>query len=136
MLLSAGKLQADAWYHLWLLAAVPLYRCAVLRLYLFWLELEIALQLFSYLFDFIKYRRPSSLHTYSPRFWGFTLFVMLFSLLVCRQAGPWILLMAAAGLFTFVECLLIKCVLPMWQHDVPSLRAALRLRAAKLDLPD
>jgi CDP-diacylglycerol--glycerol-3-phosphate 3-phosphatidyltransferase len=123
--------RADAWYFGWILLTLWQTRCQLLRPYLFWIALQLGLQIFSYLYDYVKYRRITSLHAYSAKLWGITLFLAIYALLIYRSASPWIGLAIGAGIISFVDALAIKLLLPGWQHDVASCFHAYRLRRSQ-----
>ena len=76
-----------------------------------------------------RYGRLASYHLRSSRLWGLLLFLALVTLFA---GGPhWPLGVAlAAGTLSQLESLLVTLLLPRWRHDVPSVGAALRLRAS------
>jgi CDP-diacylglycerol--glycerol-3-phosphate 3-phosphatidyltransferase len=85
--------------------------------------------LLDHLAELYRFGRFASYHMYSARVWGLLLFVALFTLFA---GGPWwpLALALAAGTVANLESLAATVVLRTWQHDVPTFRAALRLRAA------
>jgi cardiolipin synthase (CMP-forming) len=85
--------------------------------------------LLDHLAELYRYGRFASYHMYSAKLWGLLLFVALFTLFA---GGPWWPLAVAlvAGTVSNVESLAATMVLRTWQHDVPTIRAALRRRAA------
>ena len=85
--------------------------------------------LIDHLAELYRFRRLASYHMYSARLWGLLLFVALFTLFA---GGPWwpLAVALAAGTLSNVESFAATMVLPAWRHDVPTFRAALRLRAA------
>jgi CDP-diacylglycerol--glycerol-3-phosphate 3-phosphatidyltransferase len=79
-------------------------------------------------FELAKFGRFAAYHMWSSKLWGAVLaagFTHAFA-----AAGPSPLLRAAAwlGILNELEGFTISIVLPRWQHDVPSLVHALRLR--------
>jgi CDP-diacylglycerol--glycerol-3-phosphate 3-phosphatidyltransferase len=88
----------------------------------------ITLELARYGLDYLKYRRETSYHMWSSKAWGICLFLGFLMLLGWGQTGLWLSLAIYAGIVADIEGLLISLVLPTWQHDVPSLVHALRLR--------
>ncbi|CEK14642.1 CDP-alcohol phosphatidyltransferase [Chthonomonas calidirosea] len=129
--LRVADSRTDAWYFAWILITLWQTRRRLLQPYLLWIALEIGLQIFSYLFDYVKYRRITSLHAYSAKVWGLTLFLAIYTLLIYRRAFPWIDIAIGTGIISFVDGLAIKLLLPNWQHDVPSCFHAHRLRSSR-----
>ena len=89
---------------------------------------EILIQLGSYTYDLVLYGRITSLHAYSAKVWGFTLYLASAGLLAFHS-GSLIWLCLAAGLVSFLDALAIKLTLPGWQHDIHSFVHARRIRA-------
>ena len=85
--------------------------------------------LLDHLAELYRFKRLASYHMYSAKLWGLLLFVALFTLFA---GGPWWPLAAAlvVGTLSNVESFAATMVLPAWRHDVPTFRAALRIRSA------
>ncbi len=92
------------------------------------LILLFAVQLASYGIDLARYRRISSFHTNAAKLWGLALYLAAVALLGFHTADLWLWLVIGAGFLANAEALAIKAILPTWQHDVPSLFHALRIR--------
>ncbi|MDE2348654.1 MAG: CDP-alcohol phosphatidyltransferase family protein [Gammaproteobacteria bacterium] len=86
------------------------------------------LEVFRYVFDFVKFRREASYHMWSAKFWGIALFVGFFSMLVFGSTGPTVSFAIYVGIVTDLEGVAISILLPRWQADMPSLVHALRAR--------
>lgn len=78
-------------------------------------------------FAWLRFRREASYHAWSARIFGLTLFAGLVTLFA---AGTAALLLPALvlGLLAHAESAAITLTLPAWRHDVPSWRAALKIR--------
>ena len=109
----------DAWFFVWVGAAIWRAVPQLVEDYRLPLLTELALQLASYAYDLVRYRRISSLHAYSAKLWAITLFIAAGSLLAFHY-GPPIWLTFAFGLVSFFDALAIKLILPGWHHDVLS----------------
>lgn len=90
----------------------------------------IALELFRYLFDFLKFHREASYHSYSAKLWGLFLAIALVLLLAYDVAGRLLILALWLGILANIEGLAISLLLPTWSHDVRSIVHAYKLRAA------
>ncbi|HWC17097.1 MAG TPA: CDP-alcohol phosphatidyltransferase family protein [Terriglobales bacterium] len=113
---------AAAAYAAWIL--VP----NVVRGVKFILALLISFEALRYCFDYLKFRREASYHSYSAKLWGLVLATALTLLLAFNVSG-WILRSAIwIGIVSDMEGLAISMVLPIWRHDVHSIFHALRLR--------
>ena len=88
----------------------------------------VALELFRYLIDYIKYRREASYHMWSSKLWGVALFVAFVSLLGFGIDGIAIDAAIILGIVCDLEGLAISIILRDWHHDVPSIVHALRIR--------
>jgi hypothetical protein len=88
----------------------------------------LCLQLFSWTLDLIRYRRIATFHAYSAKAWGISLFAATLALFLPVDPAPFLWLMIACGAVSNLEGIAIKLLLPVWRHDVPSFRHALRLR--------
>ncbi len=91
----------------------------------------VSLQLFSYAFDLVKYRRIASFHAYTAKAWGITLFLAAAALLGFHTGGVFLWLAILLGIVSNLDGLAIKVILPEWQPDVPSVFHALRLRQTR-----
>jgi phosphatidylglycerophosphate synthase len=123
---------ADSWtdgfYYAWVAATVWVTRPDVVLGFRGAIAAVFLLQLFSWGIDLVRYRRIASFHAYSAKLWGITLFSATLAFFCARDPGPFVWVAVAAGVVSNLEGLAIKCVLPTWQHDVPSFRHALWLR--------
>lgn len=91
-----------------------------------------AMEAIRFLFDFWKYGRISSYHSYLAKSWGIVLVVATVSAL-CFDAAYWLLSLAIVwGIVCDAEGLTMSLLLPQWTHDVKSLGVAMRLRAQQL----
>lgn len=100
----------------------------VLRSHTLPLLLLLGLEALRYAYDWLRFRREASYHTWSAKLWGLLLFLACWWVLV-RGADGWPVGAALfIGIAADVEGLLISALLPCWRHDVPTLVHALRLR--------
>ena len=119
---------ADTVFYLGVLAAVIVRHWPVLRARIALLVALLILEAFRMGFDWLKFHRMASYHTYSAKIWGLLLAVATIALL-CFDRGFWLLTLALAwGILSDLEGLAISVILPKWTHDVKSLRRALALR--------
>ncbi len=117
----------DAWFFFCVGVSAGLTSAGVVRAYWMPLAAEVVLQVVSYAFDLIRYRRIASLHAYSTKVWGFTLYLAAGGLLAFHS-GALIWLMFGVGLISAADALAIKLILPGWHHDVHSCLDAWRRR--------
>jgi CDP-diacylglycerol--glycerol-3-phosphate 3-phosphatidyltransferase len=94
------------------------------------------LEVTRYAFDWLKYRREASYHTWSAKAWGIALFVAFLSLLAYGSDNATLTFAIYLGIAVDLEGLAISAVLPQWQSDVPTVFHVLapRLTALKTRL--
>src|SRR5579862_5154780 len=90
----------------------------------------VSLELTRYAIDFMKFRREAAYHMWSSKLWGLVLFLAFFATLVAGPAGILVPAAIYMGIFADVEGLMISFVLRRWEHDVPTIFHALRIRRA------
>jgi CDP-diacylglycerol--glycerol-3-phosphate 3-phosphatidyltransferase len=120
--------RADAWFFLWVLAAAWISAREVVIACWLPLSIEVILQVASYSFDLLRYGRISSLHAYSAKMWGFTLY-LAFAGVLAFHTGVLVWVALVFGLISFVDATAIKMILPGWHHDVLSCFHAYRQRS-------
>jgi CDP-diacylglycerol--glycerol-3-phosphate 3-phosphatidyltransferase len=92
------------------------------------LALLLALEVLRYAFDYAKFRREASYHSYAAKLWGLVLALALVLLLAFNISG-WLLRAAIwVGIASDIEGLAISIALPVWSHDIRSIAHALRAR--------
>jgi phosphatidylglycerophosphate synthase len=77
----------------------------------------------------IKFHRALSLHAYSSKLWGLSLFAASVALLGFSTAGAWLWAAIIVGICGHLEGMAMILILPRWAHDVSGIPEALRLRA-------
>jgi hypothetical protein len=117
----------DAWFFIWIGFAAWAAAGSILMSYWIPLLAEIVLQVASYAYDLVRYGRITSLHAYSAKVWGFSLYLAAIGLLA-YHSGAFIWPAFVFGLIAALDGFVIKLVLPGWQHDTLSAFHAIRLR--------
>ena len=85
-----------------------------------------------YGFDFWKFGKAASYHSYLAKFWGLVMAVALISLLTFGGLA-WLLRVSIwVGIVANAEGLLMSALLPRWKNDVKTLGVAWRLRREML----
>ena len=119
---------ADTIFYLGVLSAVIARHWPVLRDRLALLIALLALEAARYIFDWFKYRRMASYHSYASKAWGVLMAAATIALL-CYDSAFWLVTLAlSAGILCDLEGLAMTAVLPQWTHDVKTLRRAFALR--------
>jgi CDP-diacylglycerol--glycerol-3-phosphate 3-phosphatidyltransferase len=119
---------ADTVFYLGVLFAVIARHWPVLRDRLGLLIALLVLEAARYLFDWIKYRRIASYHSYASKAWGALMAAATIALLCFDRAFWMVTLALLAGILCDLEGLAMSALLPEWTHDVKTLRRALALR--------
>jgi len=122
---------ADAWFFLWVAASAWLAAPEVIRAYWLPIAIEIVLQLGAYTHDLIRYRRIASLHAYSAKVWGFSLYVAA-AFLIAYHNGAMIWVAFGFGILSAIDATAIKIILPGWHHDVLSFVHAWRQKSSSM----
>lgn len=130
--LRVGDSVADTVFYLGVLAAVVERHWPALRDRMAWLAALLLLEALRMLFDWAKYGRMASYHSYAAKLWGILLAVTTVSVL-CLDRAYWLVTVALAwGILCDLEGLAMSLMLPEWAHDVKTLRRALLLRREML----
>lgn len=119
---------ADTVFYLGVLAAIVERHWPVLRERLWLLVAVLVLEASRILFDWIKFRRMASYHSYAAKIWGVLLAASTLALL-CFNRAYWLVTAALAwGILCDLEGLAMSILLPQWTHDVRTLPRALAVR--------
>lgn len=127
--LRVADSRADAWFFACIALSVWFADGDVVRRYAVPITIEIVQQIGSYMYDLVRYRRITSLHAYSAKVWGVSLYLATGGILLFHFGGL-IWLSFGLGLVSFFDALAIKLILPGWQHDVLSCVHAWKARNA------
>jgi CDP-diacylglycerol--glycerol-3-phosphate 3-phosphatidyltransferase len=119
---------ADGWFYLWVCAAVWCKAPDIIRAFRIPIVVLVSMDLFGYAVDLMKFRRITSLHAYSAKAWGITLFMATVALLVYHIGGIFLWMAIVLGYVCNLDGLAIKMLLPTWQTDVHSVFHALSRR--------
>jgi hypothetical protein len=84
-------------------------------------------------FDFIKFGKPASYHSYLAKGWGLTMAVAVIASFAFHRLNPLIPASLVMGLACNLEGIAMSLVLPAWHRDVKTLRAAWHFRGQALD---
>ena len=90
----------------------------------------VGLELARYTIDFVKFKREAAYHMWSSKLWG----LMIPCVLCHPRCGPGRRSCSRGhfdiGIFADLEGLMISFTLRRWEHDVPTIFHALRIRRA------
>jgi phosphatidylglycerophosphate synthase len=123
---------ADTVFYLGVLGAAVVRHGPVLRERVWLVVALLAMEAARLVFDWAKYRRVASYHSYAAKAWGVLLAGATIALL-CLDRWYWLVTAALVwGVACEAEGLAMSMLLPKWTHDVKTLRRALVLRRAML----
>ena len=123
---------ADTVFYIGVLIAVVERHWPVLHDRLWLLAALLGLEATRIAFDWVKFGRMASYHSYASKAWSALLAIATIALL-CFNRGFWLTTLAIAwGILCDLEGLTMSLLLPQWTHDVKNLRRALRIRQKML----
>lgn len=124
--LRVADSRTDAWFFMWVGVSCVVVAPDILRAYVVPIAIEVGLQISSYAYDLLRYKRISSLHAVSAKIWAFTLYLATIGILA-YHTGVLIWVAFGFGIISAIDALAIKLLIPEWQHDVLSTFHALAL---------
>jgi phosphatidylglycerophosphate synthase len=84
-------------------------------------------------FDFAKFGKPASYHSWLAKTWGLLMAVAVMASFVSHHGSLWIRASLIVGIVCNAETLAMSIVLPVWRRDLPSVFDAWRIRREALD---
>jgi len=79
-------------------------------------------------FDFAKFGRPASYHSYVAKTWGLVLAVAVVVTFATQHVSIWMSAAVVLGVLSNAETLAMSLILPAWRRDVKTLVVAWRMR--------
>ena len=123
---------ADTVFYVGVLIAVVERHWPVIHARLWLLAVLLGLEATRVVFDWAKFGRMASYHSYASKAWSALLALATIALL-CFNRGFCLCTAAIAwGILCDLEGLAMSAMLPQWTHDVKNLRRALRIRRKML----
>jgi phosphatidylglycerophosphate synthase len=122
----------DTFFYLGVLAALWIRVPEVLRGNWRWLVALLGFEAFRYGFDFWKFGKVASYHSYLSKAWGLVIVVAVVAVLSFGGAGWLILVACVFGIVVNAEGLAMSLMLPRWKNDVKTLGRAWELRKTML----
>jgi CDP-diacylglycerol--glycerol-3-phosphate 3-phosphatidyltransferase len=83
-------------------------------------------------FDFVKFGKPASYHSYLAKGWGLVLATAVVVTFATQRPTMWMSVAIVLGVLSNAETLAMSLVLPVWRRDVQTLGQAWRIRAGFL----
>jgi CDP-diacylglycerol--glycerol-3-phosphate 3-phosphatidyltransferase len=119
---------ADTVFYLCVAAALWIGQPEVWRHYAGLLIPLLSLEALRFGWDFAKFGKPASYHSYLAKSWGLTMAVGVVAVFGLHHASPILSFALVLGIACNLEGLAMSVVLPVWRKDVKSLHAAWCLR--------
>ena len=91
------------------------------------LAIVVAAEVIRYTFDFFKFGKPASYHSYLAKTWGLFLAAGVITAFCSSFSWP-LRLSLWIGILNQIEGAMMSLILPVWTRDVKTLAAAWRLR--------
>lgn len=88
----------------------------------------LALEAVRFVFDFVKFGRPASYHSYLAKTWGLVMAIAVIGSFATRQASVLVPVALVLGIVCDVEGLAMSWIMPLWRKDIKTLREAWRIR--------
>ena len=88
----------------------------------------LALEGVRFAFDFVKFGKPASYHSYLAKAWGLVMAIAVIGSFAARRASVLIPVALVLGILCNVEGLAMSWVMPLWRKDIKTLREAWRIR--------
>jgi CDP-diacylglycerol--glycerol-3-phosphate 3-phosphatidyltransferase len=119
---------ADTVFYLCTALALWLRVPAVWRSYGWLLAFLLAMEVLRFGFDFVKFGKPASYHTYLAKTWGLVMAVAVVAAFAMARGSALVPVALGMGILCDAEGLAMSVVMPVWRKDVTTLGMALRLR--------
>jgi CDP-diacylglycerol--glycerol-3-phosphate 3-phosphatidyltransferase len=88
----------------------------------------LALEAVRFAFDFAKFGKPASYHTYLAKAWGLVMAIAVIGIFALDRSNVFVPVALVLGIFCDLEGLAMSLVMPMWRKDIKTLRAAWSIR--------
>jgi len=88
-----------------------------------------------FVYDFAKFGKPASYHSYLAKTWGLLLAITVIAAFITPHADTLISAALLLGIVCDLEGLTMSLLLPTWHRDVKTLRRAYYLRTQQLPTP-
>jgi hypothetical protein len=88
----------------------------------------LGLEAVRFVFDFAKFGRPASYHSYLAKLWGLVMAVAVVGVFALHHANVLVPAALVLGILCNVEGLAMSVVMPVWRKDVKTFAVAWRIR--------
>lgn len=124
---------ADTLFYLCTAVALWVIKPQLWRSYGGLLVVLLALEAVRFAFDFAKFGKPASYHTYLAKAWGLVMAIVVMGVFALDRSNLFVPGALVLGILCDLEGLAMSLILPVWRKDVKTLRAAWHLRRQMLD---
>src|SRR5437660_2426289 len=93
----------------------------------------LGLEAMRFVFDFVKFGRPASYHSYLAKLWGLVMAVAVVGVFALHRSNVLVPAALVLGILCDLEGVAMSLVMPVWRKDIKTIRAAWRLRWQELD---
>jgi phosphatidylglycerophosphate synthase len=124
---------ADTVFYLCTAAALWIGQPHLWRRYGGWLVALLGMELVRFAFDFAKFGKPASYHSYLAKSWGLVMAVAVVGVFAFGRVNALIPVALVMGILCDLEGLAMSVVLPVWRKDVKTIRTAWRIRGEMLE---
>jgi len=91
------------------------------------------LEAMRFAFDFAKFGKPSSYHTYLAKAWGLVMGIAVIGVFALDRSNEFVPAALVLGILCDLEGLAMSLVMPVWRKDIKTLRAAWHIRRQMVD---
>src|SRR5882757_11161806 len=84
----------------------------------------LGLEAVRFAFDFAKFGRPASYHSYLAKLWGLVMAIAVVGVFALHRSNALVPAALVLGILCNVEGLAMSVVMPVWRKDIKTIRAA------------
>jgi phosphatidylglycerophosphate synthase len=88
----------------------------------------LVLEAVRFVFDFAKFGRPASYHSYLAKLWGLVMAIAVIGVFALHRSNALVPAALVLGVLCDVEGLAMSVMMPVWRKDIKTIRAAWLLR--------
>lgn len=93
----------------------------------------LTLEAVRFAFDFVKFGKPASYHSYLAKTWGLVMALAVIGVFALHRSNVLVPAALVLGVLCDLEGLSMSLILPVWRKDIKTLPAAWRLRKESTD---
>lgn len=124
---------ADTFFYLCTPGALWISQPELWRSYRGLLIALLGLEAVRFVFDFAKFGRPASYHSYLAKLWGLVMAVAVVGAFALHRSNELVPAALVLGILCDLEGVAMSLLLPAWRNDIKTIRMAWSLRREMLD---